>query len=407
VGPGGAPTSGAGGAPTSSAGALSGAARGASAVEQMVRRWEDEELAVKKLMQGQREMLVELASGNNEFACLGPVLARHNPATPVAPPLTPDHAGAGPREGPAGVILTPVMNLISSSPSVRASPAMRRTMESLMARQQSIWAQVAETLGSRVASMLQSPKPQLRTETSSSAAAALLQSELPKLPPIRESVSIVKSIYANPTSTTANKHRKGGTSPKPPARAQNTNGGGGGGGGGGSSPPGSPMRTLPSLDAAHLSTAQPTSQEAAATTVQDTAATTATKRKSDGTTQGAAVAAQEAPLSRRSRAGRGGRGGTRGRGGRSARGRASKAHRSTRSSARRAAALKRPEWQSSPIGRDSNDIGVKKSQLPALPSIRSVVATTETNEKVRTAEPQPTSPPPVVRATCARALGSL
>lgn len=244
--------------------------RGAQTVEAMVRQWEDEEAAVQMLMEKQHAMLSELATGAHDFACLGPILARHNPPTPAAPGLspaqtpgatTPTKGGGDGAPSGCGIILTPAMSIMASSPSVRASPAMRRTMEHLMARQHSIWEEVAETLGSRVAGMHTNPPIKI------DGAPDPINVELPKLPSIRENVSIARDVYTN----SVGKRRKGRGSPK----SHRT------GAGHGKRPAvaGSPMRVLPDLEAHSPAPAPGQGRKTAPAPIADTSAKTKTTAK--------------------------------------------------------------------------------------------------------------------------------
>jgi hypothetical protein len=177
-----------------------GAARGASELEQMVRKWEDEEVAVRKLMDGQHKMFARMVNG----APIGPMVLEPQTPTPTngLEPSTPDSSSAAaasrqlqqPASPGSGLLLTPSLSLISASPNVRASPAMRKTMDQLMVRQAKIWEQVAGTLGTRVSVMLSSPP--IKVPGGSDASNAL-HADLPALPPISESVDQLKSVYTN------------------------------------------------------------------------------------------------------------------------------------------------------------------------------------------------------------------
>ena len=135
--------------------------RGASDLEQMVRKWEDEEVAVRRLMDGQHKMFEQMAeqpSGAqmSNWAAEG---------TPTRDPATPTRTGApATSPAPGGLLLTPSLSLMSRSPTIRASPVMRKSMDLLMARQQKIWGQVADTLGTRVSVMLSNPPIEVREQ---------------------------------------------------------------------------------------------------------------------------------------------------------------------------------------------------------------------------------------------------
>lgn len=170
-----------------------GAARGASELERLVRKWEDEEVAVRRLMDGQQKMFARMVDG----APVGPMVLESQTPTPTdgLEPSTPDGMGNRQAASPgSGLLLTPSLSLISASPNVRASPVMRRSMDLLMARQAKIWQQVADTLGTRVSVMLSSPP--LKVPSHADARGAI-QSELPALPPISESIDQLKAIYRN------------------------------------------------------------------------------------------------------------------------------------------------------------------------------------------------------------------
>ena len=181
-----------------------GAARGASELERMVRKWEDEDAAVRKLMNNQQQMFAKMTAG----APVGPmVLEPHTPPpTDGQEPSTPD--GIANRQAPAsgsGLLLTPSLSMISASPNFRSSPAMRKSMDMLMARQAKIWEQVAGTLGTRVSVMLSSPPLKVPISSDDSAA---IRAELPALPPISESADQLKSIYNNSTPNKARSMRE-------------------------------------------------------------------------------------------------------------------------------------------------------------------------------------------------------
>eukprot|EP01043_Picozoa_sp_COSAG02_P011103 COSAG02_NODE_404_length_23022_cov_305.366008_2_plen_384_part_00 len=170
-----------------------GAARGASELERMVRKWEDEDVAVRKLMDNQQKMFAKMTAG----APVGPAVLEPQtpPPTDSQEPSTPD--GIDKKQAAAsgsGLLLTPSLSLISASPNVRSSPAMRKSMDMLMARQAKIWEQVAGTLGTRVSVMLSSPPLKVPISNDSS---ATIRAELPALPPISESADQLKSIYNN------------------------------------------------------------------------------------------------------------------------------------------------------------------------------------------------------------------
>lgn len=170
-----------------------GAARGASELELMVRKWEDEEVAVRKLMVGQHKMFARMTDG----APIGPMVLEPRTPTPTQglEPSTPGGRASSQTDSPgAGLLLTPSLSLISASPNVQASPAMRKSMDKLMARQAKIWEQVAGTLGTRVSVMLDSPPLKV---PSAGDAKSTIHADLPALPPISESVDQLKLIYHN------------------------------------------------------------------------------------------------------------------------------------------------------------------------------------------------------------------